>query len=194
MTIRLNPQPPYPMTSDEFLVWANEHDVARVELIDGEVVAMAGGTRGHSRIKGNVHAALQGGLPDNESPCASYIDGLSVVVTDRTTYIPDVVIDCATDQHDDDLIAKEPLIVVEVLSQSTSRNDTDRKLIGYFTVPSIIHYLIVDGFSRRVVHHRRDDEGIRTTFHESGTLALDPPGMTVSVPDFWIGLTLQAGR
>jgi len=188
MTIRLNPQPPYPMTSDEFLVWANEHDVARVELIDGEVVAMAGGTRGHSRIKSNVHAAFGKGLSGVTSPCMSYVDDLSVVITERTTYIPDVVIDCAEEQDDDDLIAKEPMVVVEVLSQSTSRNDTDRKLIGYFTVSSIIHYLIIDGFSRNVVHHRRDDDGIRTTIHHDGEIRLDPPGLTLGVADLWCDL------
>jgi Uma2 family endonuclease len=194
MTIRLNPQPPYPMTSDEFLVWASAHDVARVELIDGEVVATAGGTRGHSRIKSNAHVAIGKGLSGKRPACNSYIDDLSVVITDRTTYIPDVVVDCADEQDDDDLIAKEPMIVVEVLSQSTSRNDTDRKLIGYFTVPSIIHYLIVDGSSRNVVHHRREDEDIRTMIHDKGAITLDPPGISMNVGDLWLGLSTASAQ
>lgn len=191
MTARRNPEPPTSMTSEQFLAWVADHDVANVELIDGEVVAMAGGTRSHTDIKGNVYRALGDALA-GQVPCRAYVDGLSVVISEKTTHIPDVVVDCAPDKAGEDLIAVEPVIVVEVLSQSTSRKDTDLKLMNYFGVASIIHYLIVNGFSRRVVHHRRDGEGIRTSILADGGIALDPPGISLDIADFWRGLPDQA--
>ncbi len=187
MTIRLNPQPPYPMTSDEFLVWASEHDVGRVELIDGEVVAMAGGTRGHTRYKINVRDAIRAAFGGRETLCETYVDGLAVKIDERTTFIPDVVVDCAEHQDDSDLLCGDPVIVVEVLSESTSRKDLNAKLVGYFDVPSILHYLIVDAASRRVVYYRRGEEGYVARILASGKLTLDPPGIVLDVADFWAG-------
>ena len=48
-----------------------------------------------------------------------------------------------------------PIVVVEVLSPSNAMKDLRDKLVGYFLVPSIRHYLIVDPDSRLVIHHAR---------------------------------------
>ena len=74
----------------------------------------------------------------------------------------------------------EPVIVVEVLSPSTASIDSGAKFAGYFKVPSIVHYLIVDGPARTIVHHRRLQDGaIGSTVVTSGILDLEPPGIPV---------------
>ena len=50
----------------------------------------------------------------------------------------------------------QPVIVVEVLSNSTARKDRTVKLGGYFAGPSIEHYLIVNWEEREIGDYRRD--------------------------------------
>jgi Uma2 family endonuclease len=77
-----------------------------------------------------------------------------------------------------------PLIVVEVASPSSERHDTHAKLVEYFSVQSIRHYLVVLPEQGVVVHYRRNDGGaIDTRIGREGAIDLTPPGMTVPVAD-----------
>jgi Uma2 family endonuclease len=84
------------------------------------------------------------------------------------------------------VIVENPVIIVEVLSPSTGRNDVSRKLAGYFRLPSVAHYLIIDPDEPLVIHHQRGAGGdILTHIVREGTLALDPPGMELAVADLY---------
>jgi Uma2 family endonuclease len=73
-------------------------------------------------------------------------------------------------------------IVVEVLSPSTRRIDASRKLAGYFRLPSVHHYLIVDPESLPVIHHQRRGDGtILTRLLSEGSLHFEPPGFEMAV-------------
>jgi hypothetical protein len=62
--------------------------------------------------------------------------------------------------------------------------DTSAKLIGYFKLPSVVHYLVIDPETRRLTHHMRGRDGeLSAQMQSSGTLRLDPPGITVDVAD-----------
>ena len=75
-------------------------------------------------------------------------------------------------------------MAVEVTSPSSERGDTDEKLVEYFSVPSIHHYLIVNPVKKVVIHHaRRRDGDISTRIASSGEIDLTPPGMTVPVSE-----------
>jgi Uma2 family endonuclease len=79
-----------------------------------------------------------------------------------------------------------PIIVVEVASPSTRKIDASLKLNGYFSLPSVHHYLIVDPDGPPVLHHRRQGEGtILTTIVHDGALTLAPPGIEVVVAEIF---------
>ncbi|MEW5964381.1 MAG: Uma2 family endonuclease [Pseudomonadota bacterium] len=82
-----------------------------------------------------------------------------------------------------DMIVPAPVIVVEVVSPSSGGRDSGIKLAGYFRVPSVAHYLIVDPEHETVIHHRRDDErGIATCIlGRNDTIDLTPPGIRLPV-------------
>jgi Uma2 family endonuclease len=80
------------------------------------------------------------------------------------------------------------VVVVEVLSRSTRSIDTGRKFRGYFRVPSIQHYLVVEAESRFVLHHRRDGDSFRSEIVTSGAVVLDPPGLTITVDEIYDGV------
>lgn len=80
------------------------------------------------------------------------------------------------------MIVADRTIVVEVISPPSAHSDTSAKLIGYFKLPSVQHYLVVDPDARSVTHHARAADGsIAATTVTDGPLRLDPPGLTIAV-------------
>ena len=87
---------------------------------------------------------------------------------------------------DDSIEVPKPIIVVEVASPSTRKIDASLKLTGYFSLPSVQHYLIVDPDGPPLVHHRRQADGtILTTIVHDGVLTLAPPGIEVAVAEIF---------
>jgi Uma2 family endonuclease len=85
-----------------------------------------------------------------------------------------------------EIVAPEPLIVVEVLSPSTARKDLTVKLAGYFNVPSIEHYVIADWEDCELIHYRREGRGIAPpAILREGVLGLDPPGIAIALADIF---------
>lgn len=167
------------MTVDAFLVWA-EGRPGRYELMDGEVVAMSPERVRHADTKFAVQLALRTALRAGGLPCRMLPDGLSVKIDNGTVFEPDALVYCGDTLDPDAIVIPEPMIVVEVLSPGTKRIDTGRKLQGYFRLPSVMHYLIIDAERRTVIHHRRaDDDLIETRIASSGELRLAPPGLTL---------------
>jgi len=170
------------MKVDEFLVWSERQPDDRYELIDGKIVAMTRDTVRHNRAKLAACIALRDAVRAAGLPCEVFIDGVGVAINETTLRIPDAVVQCGAEPDPMAMVIGLPLIVVEVVSPSSERDDTDAKLVEYFSVASIRHYLIVFSEKRVVVHHRRDDEGhIATRIAHHGDINMNPPGMTVPV-------------
>ncbi len=178
-------QPKPRMTVDEFLAWAEEQP-GRYELVDGEVFAMSPERVGHARTKYRVQSALQRAIARSGLACEMLPDGITVRVDDSTAYEPDALVQCGDPMSDESVEATAPIIVVEVVSPSSRSIDTNRKLSGYFRVPSIMHYLVVDPAAPIVIHHRRGDDGtIATRIVATGSLDLDPPGLSLAVAELF---------
>jgi Uma2 family endonuclease len=93
---------------------------------------------------------------------------------------------CGEELPGDSLIVSNPVIIVEVLSPTTMHTDTSAKLIGYFKLPSVQHYLIIDPDTGSVAHHTRSANGSVSASHmTSGAFQLDPPGLTVELSEFF---------
>lgn len=173
------------MNVEEFLAWA-EHQPGRYELVDGEVFGMSPQRARHTRTKYRVQNALDRAIAEAGLPCEMLGDGLTVQVDPQTAYEPDALVQCGEAIADDAIVATLPIIVVEVLSPGTGHVDTGQKLAGYFRVPSVMHCLIVDPKKTLVVHHRRGEgEMIETRIATSGIMELHPPGLSLSVADFF---------
>ncbi len=170
------------MKVEEFLAWSNRQPDDRYELVDGEVVAMTRDTVRHNLAKSAASRALYDAVRAAKLSCNVFVDGVGVVINRETLRIPDVVVQCGGKFDPDATVVESPLIVVEVISPSSERDDTDTKLVEYFSVASICHYLIVFSEKRVVVHHRRNERGtIDTRIAHDGEIALDSPGMTLQV-------------
>lgn len=170
------------MTVDQFLIWAEKQERGRYELVDGQIVAMAPERARHNLVKTALVRALQDGIKAAGLPCTAYGDGMTVVVDRYHSREPDASVQCGEPVDLDQVTLDRPIIVAEVTSPSSDRDDSGEKLVEYFSVASVIHYLIVRPEKQVVIHHRRaSGGGIETRIVKEGTIAFDPPGLTIGV-------------
>ena len=171
-------------TREAYRAWCEVQPRGRFERVEGRIVAIAPERRAHMRVKVAVFKALERAIDVAGVKCEVLPDGATVEAGEND-YEPDATVNCGEPMKDDDIAAPNPVIVVEVLSPGTRSVDTGGKLVGYFMVPSIAHYLIVDPMRPIVIHHRRDGDRIGTSILSSGPIAMDPPGITVTVEEFY---------
>jgi Uma2 family endonuclease len=178
------PERKKPMTVDEFIPWAMTQPKGRFELVNGEVVAMSPERVGRTRTKGLVFVALRNAIARAGCSCEAIPDGATVRIDEHTAYEPDAMVYCGPKLSRDSVEVASPVIVVEVVSPSSRSTDAGAKFQGYFSLPSVAQYLIVDPERRAIVHHRRGGDGqIVSAALTSGTLVLDPPRIEVAVAD-----------
>jgi len=115
----------------------------RSEYIDGQIVAMSGGSFAHSIIGGNLVRALGNLLAD--SPCYVVNNDMRVRVDPRMYTYPDAAVVCdepeLEDAENDTLL--NPTVIFEVLSPSTEAYDRGEKFKRYRQVPSLRQYVLV---------------------------------------------------
>lgn len=173
------------MSADEFLVWAEAQE-GRWELQDGALVAMSPERVAHVETKGEVLRALRQAIDGARLPCRVYPDGASVRVSDTTIFEPDALVYCGPRLPPDAIEIPNPIVVVEVLSPSTAARDHGVKLSGYFSLPSVAHYLVLDPERRVLIYHKRGQgEVIETRILTEGLLRLDPPGLEAPVAEMF---------
>jgi Uma2 family endonuclease len=136
----------------------------------------------HVRTKFCAAKALDSAVATAGLPCEVFADGMAVRIDDGTTFEPDASVVCGARRPDETIAIDNPVIVVEVLSPNTAAVDHGRKLSGYFSLPSVQHYLILDPERRVAIHHKRGaSDAIETRVLTGGVARLEPPGFEVAV-------------
>lgn len=187
----MNALPKHKMTVLEFYAWAEQQpkEAGKFELHDGVVVMRHGPVSQqqsersqHWEAKGQMFLALSRAIEQAGAPCHVATDGPSVRVDDSKTFQPDVLVYCGERVPRGVLEVPNPLIIVEVLSPGTKGNDHGIKAEGYFSLPSLHHYLIVDPDKPSLIHHRRiGTDAFETRFVHESSLRLTPPGIDVDL-------------
>ena len=143
------------MTPDEFFVWQANQDV-NYELVDGLPVltpkAMTGASRRHDVVTVNILRELATQL--RGKPCRPHTDDIAVRNPNLNVRRPDIVVDCKS-APDPQSPAREPRVVIEVLSPSTMRFDRLTKAEEYKSHPSIDVVLLVASEAPSVIVWRR---------------------------------------
>lgn len=170
----------------------------RNEYFDGEMFAMSGGSRAHSRLSVNVTALLNGILAGR--PCEVFNSDMRVKVeaTDLYTY-PDVSVVCGEprleDAHQDTLL--NPLLIVEVLSPSTERYDRGTKFHHYRQISSLMEYVLVSQDEARIERFQRLPDGewsLRVASGLDAELSLSSIDVTLKLADVYHKVTLLPTR
>lgn len=170
-----------PMSVDEFLRWT-EGEAGRYELVNGTAISMSPERAQHAEVKFAVCVALKNAIRAAKLDCHALPDGMTVRIDSRTAFEPDALVYRGPKIDPASVEVREPLIVCEVLSPGTGSYDLGAKLAGYFLVPSLEHYLIVDPERRTLIHHRRDGDGsIATLVVRAGNVQIEPPGLSIEL-------------
>jgi Uma2 family endonuclease len=127
----------------------------RHEFIDGQVFAMAGASKRHNQICGNLYRNLSARLIGSD--CDVFMESVKVRPNEITFYYPDIVVTCEP-TDDDEYVVHHPLLIVEVISPTSERADRYEKLQIYRQIPSLREYVIVWREELLVEIHRRDEE------------------------------------
>ncbi|OJV21144.1 MAG: hypothetical protein BGO21_09695 [Dyadobacter sp. 50-39] len=139
---------------EEYFAFCETHE-GRFEFVNGEIIEMSGETTTSNRIAGNIHFYLRSILQN--SPYELYQNAVKLRLEDgRVVRIPDFLI--CEEKGDAVRYTTLPLLIVEVLSESTARTDRDEKLREYSSDPSLQYYLMIEQTKCRVEMHMRDGE------------------------------------
>ncbi len=130
------------------------------EYLCGEIYVMAGGTPEHAAlaaaVSGELRVALRG------QPCRVFSSDLRVRIeaTDLSTY-PDLTVVCGALETSgiDPHATTNPILIVEVLSDSTEAYDRGQKFAHYRRLPSLREYLLINQHEPRLEVYRKNSEG-----------------------------------
>jgi Uma2 family endonuclease len=131
------------------------------EFVDGEIYAMAGRSEEHSALAAEALRALGNAVGDR--PCRVHTSDLRIYVeaVGLATFPDGAVICGRLEQHapSPEATALNPMLLLEVTSDSSEEYDTTEKLTYYRTIPSLRDYVIVSHRERRLTVHHRTDAG-----------------------------------
>ncbi|MFQ5629903.1 MAG: Uma2 family endonuclease [bacterium] len=156
------------LTSEEYLEIERKAEY-KSEFYNGEMFAMAGAREYHNLIVANVIRALGNSLVDRD--CVIYPSDMRVKVSalEKYTY-PDVIVACGKrsfeDDHFDNLL--NPVLIIEVLSDSTEAYDRGAKFEHYQHIESFAEYLLISQNSIRVEQFVRQSsrKWLYSEYHE----------------------------
>lgn len=147
------------LTPAEYLERERRADY-KSEYFQGEMFAMAGASRRHGLIITNLIREISQQLKGK--PCEVYSSDLRLRVTAAGLYTyPDVIVACGDIQFADDQkdTILNPVLLIEVLSESTRDYDRGRKFQYYRTLPSLVEYLTVAQDEPHVEQYARQNGG-----------------------------------
>ncbi|MEJ7729155.1 MAG: Uma2 family endonuclease [Polyangiaceae bacterium] len=162
----------------------------RHELIDGEIVAMAGATRRHNLLCGRLRDAIR--PPLGQGPCILERSDQRLGVLGATKgwvgYYPDLAVYCADEVHPLDPDTRiAPRLLVEVTSKSTEKKDRGVKLEDYLQIEALEEYLLVSHSRQELELWSRSADGWTRSLATSGSVELRS-GATIDVDRLYADL------
>ncbi len=173
-------------TPEEYFA-LERHAEFRSEYIDGRIIAMSpGASRPHNLIVGalihQITAKLQNG------PCEVYPSSQRVKVSASGDYLyPDVALSCDPEFEDmtsDNLL--NPVLLIEVLSDSTEGCDRRKKFDLYRRMESLREYVLVSQKEPRVGRHVRQGDFWRHSTVEGLDASLPLTSVGIEIPMGWL--------
>ena len=175
------------MTPAEFLAWEERQEL-RYEFDGVRPVAMTGGREAHEDIVANLITALRSRLRGRD--CRAYASNMKVFVDGSYRY-PDAVIVCGP-RDPRRTVAVDPVVVFEVISESTEDTDRIAKALEYRNTPSIQRYVILQQTQVGATVFTRDDGDWVARVQGRGSLLLLPEaGIEVPLDELYDGLGFE---
>jgi len=151
--------PKHYITPEEYLHRERNAEY-RSEYFQGEMFAMTGASANHNLIVLNTGASLREQL--KKKPCRVYPSDLKLRIeaTGLYTY-PDVSVVCGEPRLESERgeVLLNPIVLVEVLSESTEAYDRGKKFEHYRAIPGLQHYVLISQDRHSIDCFSRTEEG-----------------------------------
>lgn len=168
----------YALRQDDFLspedyLWREQHAVdAKHEYVNGRIYAMAGASRRHNqiaiRLLTQLHTRVAG------SRCEVFGSDMKLAIRrpgDVRFYYPDLQVSC--EEESEEYYNTRPILVAEVLSESTARIDRGEKLEAYKGIPSVQCILLISLEPEKVELYARKQGFEGWVYGKEDTLPLE---------------------
>lgn len=147
------------MTPQEYLEFERKSE-EKHEYFNGEVFAMAGAKRRHNVVVWNFGGELRQKLKGKN--CEAYPNDMRVFIpaTGLYTY-PDLVVVCGEPNFQDDVFDTllNPILIIEVLSETTENYDRGKKFRHYRSIETLHEYVLVSTDEARIEKFEKTGDG-----------------------------------
>jgi Uma2 family endonuclease len=172
----------------DFLAWERQQP-ERYERVAGVIRMMTGGTVAHNRLTRNCARTLEASLQGSD--CEVFTSDIKVTTPAGDVMYPDVLVVCGG-VPDKATEVETPVVVVEVLSESTAGRDHGRKRWAYQTIPSLQHYVLIGQDEPAAEVASRSDDGSWRSVIRRGLdarLRLDVLGVELGLDEIFARVT-----
>ena len=172
------------ISPEEYLETELDREVKH-EYMDGHIYSMAGASKKHNIISGNIFRELSNHLKGKKSSCTTFSSDMKLKLSKKTNsfFYPDVMVVC--DKNDDDYYQNSPIIIVEVLSKSTRKNDSSTKMIRYFNCPTLEEYVLIEQDFCLIQVFRKKDNWLSTHYLAGDKITFQSIDVTLTVEDIY---------
>jgi Uma2 family endonuclease len=178
-----------PATLAEFLEW-EERQPLRYEYDGVGPVAMTRGTADHAVVQRNLAIAVGGRL--RGKPCGFYGSDLKFQVAEGHVRYPDGMVVCRPVDRTATVVY-DPVIVFEVLSPSTGRDDRIVKAREYQATPSVQRYVMLEQDAvGATVYARSGDAWTHEILVADSILVLPEIALSLPLAELYEGVDFEA--
>lgn len=173
------------LSPDTYLLGENDRtDAVKYEYVNGQVYAMAGASRNHNILAGELFGLLRNHL--RGKACRAYQGDMKVGIQtagEQHFYYPDVQVSCAEEANR--YFNTAPCLIIEVLSESTARTDRYEKLVAYRLLDSLQEYVLCSQETQHVEIYRKRSEWKAEYFVAGQSFTLESVGLSVVVDELY---------
>lgn len=170
---------------DTYLLGENDRaDAVKYEYVNGQVYAMAGASRNHNILAGELFALLRNHL--HGKACRAYQGDMKVGIqtaSEQHFYYPDVHVTCS--EENNRYFNTQPCLIIEVLSESTVRIDRYEKLVAYRLLDSLQEYVLCSQDTAHVEIYRKRTAWQAEYFVAGQSFTLESVGLVVAVDELY---------
>lgn len=138
------PTPKHYYSIEEYLE-IEKNSLEKCEYHDGEIFSIAGGTINHSLLASNIGISLGNSLRSRNKNCRTFNSDAKIAISERKFVYADASVVCGKTETFPTMKEgiKNPILIVEVLSESTALYDREFKFQAYQSMASFQEYILV---------------------------------------------------
>ena len=168
---------------EEYVALEQESNL-RNEFHHGMITPVEAITKNHNTIVTNF--LLNANIPQlRKNGCRLFHENVitRVDAPKKKGVYPDIVVTCHEDDRLDALVVKHPVLIVEVLSNSTAKYDKTGKFFKYQRIPSLKQYILISQYACAVEFYQKMENGqwVYTALSQLEDI-LEIPCINIAIP------------